>query len=100
MGILRRVGTALLGMALLLAIAVAGSRAASNVYFMAVNERFVEMTPENMPMSVNGALYVPYIMLSIQHTTPPARPPWSPMASGASSLICKATPPTTPRVTR
>lgn len=68
MGILRRVGTALLGMALLLAIAVAGSRAASNVYFMAVNERFVEMTPENMPMSVNGALYVPYIMLSIQHT--------------------------------
>ena len=68
MGILRRAGAALLGIALLLSIAAASSRAASNVYFMAVNERFVEMTPENMPMLVDGTLYVPYIMLSIQHT--------------------------------
>lgn len=36
----------------------------SNVYFMAVNETVVPMTPENMPIVVNKTLYVPYMMLS------------------------------------
>jgi len=40
----------------------------STVYFMAVNDTVVEMTAENMPIVVNGILYVPYIMLSPQHT--------------------------------
>ena len=40
----------------------------STVYLMAVNEKVVPLTAENMPMMVNGTLYVPYIMLSSRTT--------------------------------
>ena len=42
------------------------SGASSTVYLMAVNDKVVEMTAENMPMTANGTLYVPYTMLSTQ----------------------------------
>lgn len=64
----RRILAALLSAALLLGVAAASSASASNVYFMAVNDNLVEMTPENMPMVVGGVLYVPYTMLSIRDT--------------------------------
>ena len=41
----------------------------SGIYFMAVNETLVPMTPENMPIVVDGVLYVPYIMFSLRHNT-------------------------------
>ena len=47
---------------------VGTASSSSSVYFMAVNDTVVEMTAENMPIVVNGILYVPYIMLSPQHT--------------------------------
>ena len=68
MKILRRLFAALLCGALLLGIAAASVRSASNVYFMAVNEKIIEMTPENMPMTVGETLYIPYTMLSIRDT--------------------------------
>ena len=40
------------------------ARSAPNVYFMAVNETVVPMTPENMPFVLGGTLYIPYVMLS------------------------------------
>ncbi len=42
----------------------AASGGTSNVYLMAVNDRVMEMTADNMPMVVGGTLYVPYTMLS------------------------------------
>ena len=68
MKILRRLFAVLLCGALLLGIAAASARSTSNVYFMAVNEKIIEMTPENMPMTVGGTLYIPYTMLSIRDT--------------------------------
>lgn len=65
---LRRLLTGLLCLGLLLGITAVGAGAAPTVYFMAVNERLVETTPQNMPMLVGGTLYVPYTMLSIQDT--------------------------------
>lgn len=44
------------------------SSASSSVYLMAVNDKTVEMTAENMPMMVNGTLYVPYTMLTSRVT--------------------------------
>ena len=38
----------------------------STVYLMAVNDRVLEMTAENMPAVMGGELYVPYTMLSYQ----------------------------------
>lgn len=40
------------------------ARSTPNVYFMAVNETVVPMTPENMPIVLGGTLYIPYVMLS------------------------------------
>lgn len=40
------------------------ARSTSNIYFMAVNETVVPMTPENMPFVLGGTLYIPYTMLS------------------------------------
>ena len=38
------------------------------VYLMAVNERVLDVTAENMPTVMGGVLYVPYTMLSIRDT--------------------------------
>lgn len=55
--------------ALLLALSIPASGATPRVNLMAVNETvLVEVTPENMPRSVGGVLYVPYTMLSRQYT--------------------------------
>ena len=43
------------------------SGGASDLYFMAVNETLIPMTRENMPIMVDGTLYVPYIMFSLAH---------------------------------
>lgn len=51
-------------LALGLAIPVFGS--SSTVYLMAVNDRVLETTAENIPAVVGGVLYVPYTMLSNQ----------------------------------
>ena len=64
----RRILAALLSAVLLVSIAAASSGSTSGIYFMAVNDNLVEMTPENMPMVVGGVLYVPYTMLSIRDT--------------------------------
>ena len=56
----------LLCAALLLGLQVPASGAAGGVNLMAVNDRVVETTPENMPRTVGDVLYVPYIMLSNQ----------------------------------
>lgn len=54
--------------ALLLGAIIPASGSSSTVYLMAVNDTVVEMTAENMPMMVNGVLYVPYTMLSSRTT--------------------------------
>ena len=53
-------------LALGIAIPVFGS--SDTVYLMAVNERVLEVTAENMPTVMGGVLYVPYTMLSIRDT--------------------------------
>lgn len=45
-----------------------GSSSSSAIYLMAVNEKVVTMTAENMPMMVNGTLYVPYTLLTSRVT--------------------------------
>ena len=57
---------AVLCAALALGIAVPASGALGTVYLMAVNERVLETTAQNMPMVMGGVLYVPYTMLSLQ----------------------------------
>lgn len=53
--------------ALGLGIAIPASGASSGtVYLMAVNERVLDVTAENMPTVMGGVLYVPYTMLSIR----------------------------------
>lgn len=42
------------------------SAAGGPVYLMAVNEKVLDTTPENMPAVMGGTLYVPYTMLSIR----------------------------------
>lgn len=42
------------------------SAAGGPVYLMAVNEKVLDTTPENMPTIMGGTLYVPYTMLSIR----------------------------------
>ena len=53
-------------LALGIAIPVFGS--SGTVYLMAVNDRVLEVTAENMPIVMGGVLYVPYTMLSGQDT--------------------------------
>lgn len=50
----------------LLGFAVPASGAGSTVYLMAVNEKVLDTTVENMPAVMGGVLYVPYTMLSIR----------------------------------
>ena len=57
---------AVLCTALAFGIAVPASGASDTVYLMAVNERVLETTAQNMPMIMGGVLYVPYTMLSRQ----------------------------------
>ena len=54
--------------ALALGIAIPASGLSSVVYLMAVNERVLDVTTENMPTVMGGVLYVPYTMLSIRDT--------------------------------
>lgn len=49
-----------------LGFAVPASGAAGTVYLMAVNEKVLDTTAENMPAVMGGVLYVPYTMLSIR----------------------------------
>ena len=51
---------------MLLGFAVPASGAGSTVYLMAVNEKVLDTTVENMPAIMGGVLYVPYTMLSIR----------------------------------
>lgn len=57
---------AVLCTALAFGVAVPASGAAGTVYLMAVNERVLETTAQNMPTVMGGVLYVPYTMLSLQ----------------------------------
>lgn len=50
----------------LLGFAVPASGAGGTVYLMAVNEKVLDTTVENMPAIMGGVLYVPYTMLSIR----------------------------------
>lgn len=50
----------------LLGFAVPASGAGSTVYLMAVNEKVLDTTVENMPAVMGGVLYVPYTILSIR----------------------------------
>lgn len=58
--------TAAVCAALLLGLLSPASGAAGGVNLMAVNERVLDTTAENMPRTVGGVLYVPYTMLSNQ----------------------------------
>lgn len=60
----KKVLTAVVCAALLLGLLVPAS--AANVNLMAVNDRVLDLTAENMPRTVGGVLYVPYTMLSNQ----------------------------------
>ena len=55
---------ALCAVLLLAGIIIPALGSSSSVFLMAVNDQVMEMTTENMPMLVNGTLYVPYTMLS------------------------------------
>lgn len=48
---------------LLMAALIFPASGASTVYQMAVNDKMVPMTAENMPLMVNNTLHIPYIML-------------------------------------
>ena len=50
--------------ALALGVAIPVFGSSGTVYLMAVNERVLAVTAENMPTIINGVLYVPYTMLS------------------------------------
>ena len=54
--------------ALALSVAVPAFGFSGTVYLMAVNERVLEVTAENMPTVMGGVLYVPYTMLSSRDT--------------------------------
>ena len=56
----------MLCVALALGLVIPAFGSASTVYLMAVNERVLDTTVENMPRIVGGVLYVPYTMLSNQ----------------------------------
>ena len=57
-----------LGAALALGIAIPASGSTGTVYLMAVNDRVLEVTAENMPTVMGGVLYVPYTMLPVRDT--------------------------------
>ena len=53
---------------LALGIAIPAFGSSGTVYLMAVNERVLDVTAENMPTVMGGVLYVPYTMLSVRDT--------------------------------
>ena len=53
---------------LALGVAIPAFGSSGTVYLMAVNERVLDVTAENMPTIMNGVLYVPYTMLSGRDT--------------------------------
>lgn len=57
---------AVLCAALALGIALPAFGASGTVYLMAVNEKVLDTTVENIPTVMGGVLYVPYTMLSIR----------------------------------
>lgn len=57
---------ALCGLLLMGVLALKASAAGSTVYLMAVNEKVLDTTVENMPAVMGGTLYVPYTMLSVR----------------------------------
>ena len=59
---------AVLCAALALGIAAPAFGSSGTIYLMAVNERVLDVTAENMPTVMGGVLYVPYTMLSIRDT--------------------------------
>lgn len=73
-GAVRRWGKITLAVLALCAVALTGAlsfsasaaASASGVNLMAVNDRVLDTTVENMPRTVGGVLYVPYTMLSKQ----------------------------------
>ena len=64
----KRLLAAALCAVLALGIAIPASGSSGTIYLMAVNERVLDVTAENMPTVMNGMLYVPYTMLSIRDT--------------------------------
>ncbi len=62
----KKILTLVVSAALLLGLLVPAFGTTSDVNLMAVNDRVLDITPENMPRTVGGVLYVPYIMLSNQ----------------------------------
>lgn len=67
MKVCKRLAVLLLCVVVLAGVAIPAG-GASNVYFMAVNDKVVEMTADNMPLVVGGVLYVPYTMLSAKYS--------------------------------
>ena len=65
-----RKGLLALALCALLALGAAlpAFSSSGTVYLMAVNERVMNVTAENMPTVMGGVLYVPYTMLSIRDT--------------------------------
>ena len=64
-----KITLACLALCALLLMGVLGLRASAaggTVYLMAVNEKVLDTTVENMPAIMGGTLYVPYTMLSIR----------------------------------
>lgn len=57
---------AVLCAALALGIALPAFGAPGTVYLMAVNEKVLDTTVENIPTVIGGVLYVPYTMLSVR----------------------------------
>ena len=53
---------------LALGVAIPAFGSSGTVYLMAVNERVLDVTAENMPIIMGGVLYVPYTMLSVRDT--------------------------------
>ena len=54
---------ALCGLALAGVLSLSASASSETIYLMAVNERVLDVTVDNMPRTVGGVLYVPYTML-------------------------------------
>lgn len=67
---MKRVLCSLLAAVLCVFVLVTAVPAAQNstVYFMAVNEKLLELERSTMPIMVSGTLYVPYTMFSIDAT--------------------------------
>lgn len=58
----KRILAVIAGVALMAALMIPAS-GSSTVYFMAVNDNFMETTTANMPLTIGRILYVPYTML-------------------------------------